>query len=538
MAYEQVWRKDLESLNNVEKIKLDRDGLEVIEAIIKRYSKYGFDSVPEEDRILLKWAGIYEQKPRNGLFMLRVRINTGKINVPGAKVLSEISENYGGSFMRITTRGAIQFYNIRLEDLPDIFDKLNNVGLASYEACGDCPRTVVGNPLVGVDKNELFDTTELVNQVNDFLLLNKDFSNLPRKLKISISASTKNAGNSEINDISFTPAVKNIKGREVIGFHLKVGGGLSTKPLMAKEVDAFVVPEQVQKVIEAIATIFRDFGYRNNRNRARLKFLIEDWGIEKFTEKLYEYTGVLPTRGIDKTESCSHLNYYGVNRQKQEGKSYIGVHVPLGQMNSADFTELTRISEEYGDGILRTTSSQNIIISGVENEKLDEVLSKEIFEKFSYQPKTILSHIVACTGSKFCNLALVDTQNIALKLSRYIDEKLEVDVPISIKISGCPNSCGHTHTADIGIRGSVIKEEGKSYEAFDMFLGGKLGQEATFGRKLDLRLRENELLKAIAKIIEQYLVHRKNNETFHNFVARVDLRTFRPRCCVDEVDGE
>jgi ferredoxin-nitrite reductase len=356
MAYDQVWRKDVELLNNVEKIKLDRDGLEVIEAIIKKYSKYGFDSVPEEDRILLKWAGIYEQKPKNGLFMLRVRINTGKINVSGAKVLSEISQKYGRNFMKITTRGAIQFYNIRLEDLPDIFNKLNSVHLASYEACGDCPRTVIGNPLAGIDKNELFDTTELVNKVNDFLLLNRDFSNLPRKLKISISASTKNAGNSEINDISFTPAIKKIEGKEVIGFHLKVGGGLSTKPVIAKEINAFIAVEQVQKVIEAVATIFRDYGYRNNRNRARLKFLIEDWGIEKFTEKLYEYTGVLPTKGIDKTEDCSYINYYGVNPQKQKGKSYIGVHIPLGQMNSADFNELAQISEEYGDGILRTTS--------------------------------------------------------------------------------------------------------------------------------------------------------------------------------------
>jgi ferredoxin-nitrite reductase len=526
MAYDQVWRKDVELLNNVEKIKLDRDGLEVIEAIIKKYSKYGFDSVPEEDRILLKWAGIYEQKPKNGLFMLRVRINTGKINVSGAKVLSEISQKYGRNFMKITTRGAIQFYNIRLEDLPDIFNKLNSVHLASYEACGDCPRTVIGNPLAGIDKNELFDTTELVNKVNDFLLLNRDFSNLPRKLKISISASTKNAGNSEINDISFTPAIKKIEGKEVIGFHLKVGGGLSTKPVIAKEINAFIAVEQVQKVIEAVTTIFRDYGYRNNRNRARLKFLIEDWGIEKFTEKLYEYTGVLPTKGIDKTEDCSYINYYGVNPQKQKGKSYIGVHIPLGQMNSADFNELAQISEEYGDGILRTTSCQNIIISGIKNDKLDEVLSKEIFKKLSYQPKTILSRIVACTGSKFCNLALVDTQSIALKLSKFIDEKLEVDVPINIKISGCPNSCGHTNTADIGIRGSIIKQEGKRYEAFDVFLGGKLGQGATFGQKLDLRLRENELIKAIAKIIEQYLAHRKDNETFHNFISRVDARGF------------
>jgi len=526
MAYEQVWNQNIESLNDVEKIKLKRDGLDVIEAIINKYSKEGLGSVTDEDRILLKWAGIYEQKPKNGLFMLRVRINTGKINLSAAKVLAEISEKYGRDFMRISTRGAIQFYYIRMEDLPEIFSKLNSVGLASYEACGDCPRTVVGNPLAGIDKDELMDTTELVNQVNNYFLLNRDFSNLPRKLKISISASTKNAGNSEINDISFTPAVKVIDGKEVTGFHLKVGGGLSSKPIMAKEVNVFVVPENVLKVAVAIATIFRDFGYRNNRSRARLKFLVDDWGVERFTEKLFEYTGQLPDRGIDKTDYSGNLNYYGVNRQKQEGKSYIGVHIPLGHMTSTDFKEFIRISEEYGDGILRTTTSQNIIVSGIDDEKISEVLGKEIFNKFSHEPKSILSNIVACSGSKFCNLALIDTQNIALKLSKFIDDRLKLDLPINIKISGCPNSCGHTLVADIGIRGALVKENDITYEGFDVFLGGKLGEDAAFGKRLNLRFKEDDLIKAIHSFIEYYLNNRKDNETFNKFLNRVGLESF------------
>ncbi len=527
MAYEQKWKQDIDSLNNVEKIKLKRDGLDIIEAIINKYSKQGYDSIPEDDRMLLKWAGIYEQKPKNGLFMLRVRINTGRMNVQQAYVLAEVSKNYGRSFMKITTRSAIQFYNIQIEDLPEIFYRLESVGLASYEACGDCPRTVVGNPLAGIDKDELMDTTELVNQVNDYFVLNRDFSNLPRKLKISISSSIKNAGKSEINDISFIPAIKTVNGDEVIGFHLKVGGGLSSRPLMAKEVNAFIQPESVLDVIIGVATIFRDFGYRNNRNRARLKFLVDDWGIEKFTEKLYEYTGILPTRGIDKTDCLSHINYYGVNEQKQKNKSYIGVHIPLGEMTVFDFTELVKVSWQYGDKILRTTSDQNMIISGIENEMVNEVLSMKIFKKFSYNPKTILSNIVACTGSKFCNLALADTQSIALRLSKYIDEKLKSDVPIHIKISGCPNSCGHLHIADIGLQAAIIKEGGNTFEAFDVFLGGKLGARASFGQKLKCRLKSGDLLPVICKFIEYYLNNHISNETFHEFVMRVGISDFQ-----------
>jgi ferredoxin-nitrite reductase len=527
MAYNQLWKQDEENLNNVEKIKLRRDGLDVIDTIINKYSKQGIDSVSDDDKILLKWAGIYEQRPKSGQFMLRVRINTGIMSSVQAKTLASISQKYGKDFVRISTRGAIQFYNIEINDLPDIFKKLESVGLASFESCGDCPRTVVGNPLAGIDKDELMDTTDIVNEVNNFFLLNRDFSNLPRKFKISISSSIKNNGNSEINDISFTPAVKIVDGKEVIGFHFKVGGGLSTKPAMAKEVDAFVLPEDVLKVVIGTATIFRDFGYRKSRNHARLKFLIEDWGVEKFTEKLYEYTGRLPAKGIDKVENWEGSFFYGINEQKQKDRSYIGIHIPLGSFNASQLIELAEISEKFGDNLLRTTSSQNIIISGIKNSEIQEVLSLPVFKHFSPDPKTFLSHTVACTGSKFCNLALADTQKIAQKAASYIDDRLKLDTPIRINFTGCPNSCGHIHTADIGLQAAMVKSGDRMEEAFDVFIGGKLGPGAQFAQKLKGRIKEDDLLPLLNTFISSYLEKRNEEESFNEFVKRTGIMFFQ-----------
>ncbi|NLD50471.1 MAG: nitrite/sulfite reductase [Clostridiaceae bacterium] len=527
MAYDKVWERDIESLNNVERIKLKRDGLDVLETIVRKYSKQGLDSIPEDDRILLKWAGIYEQKPKNGSFMLRVRINSGKLKANQAKELAGISREYGKGFLRISTRGAIQFYNIKLEQLPGIFSRLEKVGLASYESCGDCPRTVIGNPLAGVDKYELMDTTELVNQVNDYFLLNRDFSNLPRKLKISISSSVVNPGNSEINDISFTPAVKKADGNEIIGFHLRVGGGLSTRPIMAKELDVFVLPGEVLDAAIGTAKIFRDYGYRQNRNHARLKFLVDDWGVEKFTEKLFEYTGKLTTRGIDKTIGWNNSYYYGVHEQKQEGKYYIGIHVPLGELNASELLELAQVSELYGDGTLRTTTSQNIIVTGIDNSNIDKVLKSSVLSKFSCKPETILANIVACTGSRFCNLSLTDTQSMALELASAIDDKFKLDLPIRISITGCPNSCGHVHIADIGLRAALIKTDSQREEAFDVFIGGKLGPGAQFGQKLKTRIRKAEAASCISSIIEYYMKERRKEELFHDFVRRQDISAFQ-----------
>lgn len=279
MTEKRNWKwADDPNLNKMELTKLEKDGLDVIETIIDKYSKEGWQSIEPSDLDRFKWAGIYQQRPKDGHFMMRVRIPGGVLSHEQADALAGIAEDYGRDLIDVTTRQAIQYHWLTVESLPDIFERLASVGLSSFEACGDCPRTIVGNPLAGIDPHEVLDTRPIVAELEKFFLGNRDFSNLPRKYKMSISANVYNTGHAQINDLAFTPARKTINGKEEIGFHVWVGGGLSTKPHMARQLDVFCLPEDVVRVAAGVTTIFRDFGYRHKRTHARLKYLVADWG--------------------------------------------------------------------------------------------------------------------------------------------------------------------------------------------------------------------------------------------------------------------
>ncbi|MDR3597447.1 nitrite/sulfite reductase [Clostridium sp.] len=522
MSYEAIWSKD-EKLNEVEHIKLKKDGLDVIKTIIEKYSKEGYDSITPEDMNQFKWAGVYEQKPREGYFMMRVRINSGIMKSEQAKVLACIAKDFGRGIANVTTRGAVQFHWVQVEDLPVIFKRLETCGLSSFEACGDCPRTIVGNPLAGVDKDELMDTAEIIEEVNNFFLLNKDFSNLPRKFKISISASIHNAAHAQINDLAFTPAIKNIDGNEVIGFHVWIGGGLSASPHLAQKLNIFVKPEDVLNVVIGVCTIFRDYGYREKRTRARLKFLVADWGVEKFQDKLLELIGFMPSSGEDKLSTWNASYYFGVHTQKQVGKNYIGVNLPLGEITSYELFELADISEKYGDGKIRTTLSQNLIITGINDADVPSLLERDIFKHLSPTPNTFIGYTVSCTGKEFCNLAIVETKERAKKVIEYLDSKIKLDTPIRIHFTGCPNSCGQKHIADISLQGALIKTENSCDEAFTIWLGGTLNNNGKFAENLNYRVKSTDAHLVLEKIVLFFKNNRFENEAFNEFVSRIGI---------------
>lgn len=521
MSHKSIYTKDRSKLNQVELIKLEKDGLDIIETIVNKYATEGYTSITADDMNRFKWAGVYEQRPRNGYFMLRVRINSGILNSEQARTLAGIARDYGRGIANITTRGAIQFHWLTVEQLPDIFNRLQACNLSSFEACGDCPRTIIGNPLAGIDKYELIDTTEIIEQVNTFFLLNKDFSNLPRKFKISISSNIHNAAHAQINDLAFTPAIKNIDGEEMIGFHVWVGGGLSSSPHLSQKLDIFVKPEDVQKVAAGVCTIFRDYGYREKRQRARLKFLVADWGIDKFQEKLLKIMGDMPNSGKDELVSWNSAYYFGVHSQKQEGKSYIGLNVPLGELTSNEIFELAEISDKYGDGMLRTTLSQNIILSGIDNSNIETLLKKTVFERLSPNPSSFVGHTISCTGKEFCNLAIVETKSRARKVIEYLDNNIKLDSPIRIHFTGCPNSCGQKQIADISLQGALIKTDTGNVEGFTLSIGGTLDTNAKFAEDLKCRIKSEDVHLVLEKLILFYKENLLPNETFNQFVNRV-----------------
>lgn len=523
MGYVAKWAENKEKLSKFELAKLDKDGLDVLDDIYK-YAKTGVASIPQDDFDRLKWAGVYLQKPRtDGYFLMRVRIPSGQLSAKQTKVLAGISKEYGRNLADITTRQAIQFHWLRIEDFPDILERLHQVGLSSFESCGDCPRTIVGNPLAGIDPYELFDTLPLVDQLTETFLLNRDFSNLPRKYKISISSNIYNPGHAEINDLSFTPALKEIEGKEVIGFHVWVGGGLSAKPYLAQQLDLFVAPENVIKVAIGVTTLFRDYGYREKRHNARFKFLIADWGPEKFKEQLIELIGELPSRGEDKTVGWNAGYFTGVHQQKQEGLSYVGLSLPIGRLSGDELLELARISEAYGDGTLRTCSSQNIILANIPNEKVKGLLAEKLLERLTPYPKNFTAFAVSCTGKEFCNLALVETKARLKELAEFLDGEIQLDVPVRLNMVGCPNSCGHRQIADIGFQGSLLKTKDGMKDAFELYVGGKLGTGATFNKKLEGKILGEDLKPVVLHLLNFFQKNMEEGESFFAFTYRVGI---------------
>lgn len=523
MSYEKVWANN-EKLNQTEKNKLEKDGLEIFNDI-PYYAENGFESIPKEEWDAFKWAGLYLQRPKEaGYFMMRVNIPSGIITNAQAEVLASIAEDYGRDVLDITTRQAIQFHWLEIGQIPDIFKRLARVGLSSAGACGDITRNITGNPLAGIDANELFDTTSIVKEIYDYFQHNEEFSNLPRKFKMSISSNIYNSANAEINCVAFTPATKEINGGEKVGFHIKIGGGLSARPYLAEELDVFVLPEEVKAVSIAIATIFRDFGYREKRHLARLKFLVADWGAEKFKEKLVEYTGPLQSKGESALKGWNAGYFYGVQDQKQAGLKYVGFNVPVGRLHAEEMFEIARIAKKYGNGQIRTCNSQNFIIPNVPPENVAGLLSEPLFEAISANPKSFIGHAVSCTGIEYCNLALVETKERLRKIAEYLDTQIALDVPVRIHMVGCPNSCGQRQIADIGLQGIKLKTKEKGIvEAFEIYVGGTLLDGGAYNEKLKGKIDGEDLPDVLVSFLSYFQKNKLLAETFYDFVGRVGV---------------
>ncbi|KYZ74935.1 ferredoxin--nitrite reductase [Anaerosporomusa subterranea] len=524
---EPVWAQDRSKLNKVELIKLEKDGLDIINDI-ERFAKLGFAAIEEKDFDLLKWLGLYISRPKeDGFFLLRVKIPGGVLTSLQARTLGKIARDYGRNLLDISTRHAIQFHWIRVEYLPDIFARLALVGLSCIESAGDCPRTIVGNPLAGYDQEEVIDASPILKEVSDFFHNNREFSNLPRKFKISISGSIHNPASAEIHDLSFTPAEKQVNGETVIGFHVKVGGGLSAAPYMAQDLDLFVLPSEVLSVAKAVATIFRDFGYREKRNHARLKFLLQDWGVEKFQEELINRTGPLASRGKDLTVDWNAGCSYGLHQQVQSGLNYLGLSIPLGRFYADEIEELATIAETYGDGSIRTTNSQDLILPNIPDAKTEAVLSEKVLTRLTPFPKPFTAHAISCTGTQFCPLGVAETKQRAAKILEYLDQHVELDTPIVVHFSGCVNSCGQNQIADIGLQGTVAKVGDQIVEAFTFSIGGRLGPQASFGIKLKGSVPADRVAKAVESLVNAFKAHRAPGESFSDVVKRIGTDAFQ-----------
>ena len=531
-----------EPLNKNEENKRNDDGLNVRQRIIDVYSKYGFDSIdPADLRGRFRWYGLYTQR-RPGIdggktavlepeelddryFMLRVRIDGGQLSNDQLRVIAYVSRRYARGTADVTDRQNIQLHWIEIENVPDIWEALESVGLSTTEACGDTPRVILGCPLAGIDADEIIDGTPEIAAIGSQYIGDSAFSNLPRKFKSTISGCTAQCAIHEINDIAFV-GVLNEQGEA--GYDLWVGGGLSTNPMLGKRLGAFVRPGQVPEVWAGVTGLFRDYGYRRLRHRARIKFLVADWGPEKFREMLEkEYLGyALPDGPAPDAPRNGVRDHVGVHPQR-DGNNYVGFAPVVGRLSADTLDVIAELAARYGSGRVHTTAEQKMVILDVPPERTEELVAELDKAGLPARPSAFRRHTMACTGIEFCKLAIVETKARAADLISELERRLPgFDAPVTINVNGCPNSCARIQTADIGLKGSLVPgPDGRQVEGFQVHLGGSLGggdgSGSGFGRKVrGLKTTAEELPDYVERVLRRFDAARGPGESFAAWTAR------------------
>ncbi|MEU2831333.1 nitrite/sulfite reductase [Streptomyces lavendulae] len=525
-------------LNGNEQFKKDDDGLNVRTRIETIYSKTGFDSIdPNDLRGRMRWWGLYTQR-KPGIdggktailepeelddkyFMLRVRIDGGRLTTEQLRVIGEISEEFARGTADLTDRQNVQYHWIRIEDVPEIWRRLEAVGLSTTEACGDTPRVILGSPVAGIAQDEIIDGTPAIDEIYRRIVGNPDFSNLPRKFKSAISGSPLLDVAHEINDIAFVGVNHPEHGP---GFDVWVGGGLSTNPKLGVRLGTWVSLDEVPDVYEGVISIFRDYGYRRLRTRARLKFLVADWGPAKFRQVLEdEYLKRKLTDGpAPEQPSGQWRDHVGVHEQ-QDGRFYVGFAPRVGRVDGATLTKIADVAEQHGSGRLRTTAEQKMIVLDIEADQVDSVVAALEALDLRVKPSPFRRGTMACTGIEFCKLAIVETKARGASLIDELERRLpDFAEPLTININGCPNACARIQVADIGLKGQlVLDDDGRQVEGYQVHLGGALGLEAGFGRKVrGLKVTSAGLPDYVERVVTRFQEQREDGERFAAWVGR------------------
>lgn len=532
-------------LNHNEQFKQEDDALNVRDRILNVYSKQGFASIAKDDlRGRFRWMGLYTQRTEGydgtftgddnadlleaEYFMMRVRTDGKALSAQAVRTLGQISVDFARDSADITDRENLQYHWLRIEDIPEVWRRLDEVGLQTMEACGDCPRGMLGSPLAGDSLVEVLDPTPALREIEQRYIGSPEFSNLPRKFKTAVSGLQDVAH--EINDVSFIGVNHPEHGP---GLDLWVGGGLSTNPMLAQRVGVWVPLEEVAEVWAGVVGIFRDYGYRRLRSKARLKFLIKDWGTEKFREVLEtEYLHRKLHDGPAPEQVPHTVDHVGVQKIRN-GLNAVGVSAIAGRVSGTILTKVADLMEAAGSDRARLTAYQKLIILDVPDEKLDALRAGLDALGLQSQPSHWRQNLMACTGIEYCKLSFADTRGRAQHLVPELEARLgdlnaELDVPITVNINGCPNSCARIQVADIGFKGQMVDDGNGPEEGFQVHLGGSLGLDSGFGRKLrQHKVLASELGDYIERIVRNFVKQRDDGERFAQWAIRADEADLR-----------
>ena len=514
----------------VERIKREKPSWSILDDI-RRYAREGFAAIPEEDLgVRFRAWGLYTQGDGRGtrgeeqpFFMMRVRTPNGLLTSEMVRTIANLSDRYARSSIDITNRQNFQLHWLRIEDVPTVWDELARVGWTSMGSCGDNTRTVTGCPLAGVDRDEIIDASPIAVAVDRYMNGNAEFANLPRKFKITITGCAHWCTYPEINDIGAT-AVQRADG--VIGFHVRVGGGLSTRPHLAILLPAFVLPEQVLDVVKAATGIFRDSDeLRVNRTKARMKFLFinHGWTAESFLAEVERRIGYRLAPPAEETvpEGC-YRDHVGVHAQRQPGMHSAGFSVVSGRISPEQLRQIAGLAEAHGDGTLRLTALQNVLVPNIASQRLETFVAEAAALGVPLAGSPFQRGTLSCTGSEYCKLAITETKLFSIRLAQDLEERLPgFNQALKLHVTGCPNACGQHWIADVGLQGILLKQGEEQVEGFDFFVGGGLGRGSAVAHRVGFRATADDVPDALERLFDAYVAGRSPHETVRGWTTRV-----------------
>jgi NAD(P)H-nitrite reductase large subunit len=475
-----------QEVNKIEMMKQEKDGMDCLPDILRLTPHNNWAEMTEDDKQRAKWHGLFFRKPTPGNFMMRLRLEGGRTNAQQFRVIADLSDQYGKGFCDLTTRQQIQMRWFTLADVPDIWSRLQEVGLHSKQTGMDNVRGVCGCPASGLTPHELLDASGVIREFNEMLVGNKEFTNLPRKFNVTITGCLENCCHPETQDIGLVPAYRELDGQQVNGFNVLVGGKQGSggyRP--ATSIDAFVRPEEAARLCAHITLMFRDHGLRVSRTRARLAFLIEDKGVSWFRKELSKRLGQpLLKAGADMRKK-NHTDHLGINPQRKPGPAYegpalyhVGFLVPVGRITTAQMRGVADLADRYGNGEIRVTTQQNLIIPNIAEPRIGALTDEPLFGELPFDPSPIMRGLVSCTGNDYCNLALIETKGYAIQVARELEKRTagRKIQPLTIHWSGCPAGCGLHQVATIGLQGCRSRQaNGDIVDAAHVCVKGQTG---------------------------------------------------------------
>jgi len=511
--------------NSIERLKREKFPFAVLEEIPQLAAR-GYEHIPEEDIVRLQWYGLYHDRPKVGTFMMRVKIPSGILSPQGLKTIGEISLKYGNNSGELSTRQNIQLHWIRLDAIPEIFAALAGAGLTTVCGCGDTVRNITGCPVAGLERDELFDASPIVAEAARFFSGNREYSDLPRKHKITIATCPYQCNAPEMNCVALVGAKVHDPGDsavgERLGFAVRVGGGQTSTPRISRHLGVFIDRPDVMPVLRAILDVWKsDPRYRLSRVKARLKFMIDDYGPEKFRELVEERLGRTLTDLPQPPVPHGETGHIGIHPQKQAGLYYVGFPVSLGLLRGEQMVRIAEVAASYG-GDIRLTRQQNFILTQIPEPRLAEAIERVAEIGFSPEVNHIRALSIACTGEQFCNFSVTPTKSKLAEIIEHLEKTFgQAVADLRLNLDGCPHACAHHWTGDIGLQGTTGRgAAGEKLEAFDVILRGGLGAQAAIGKPILRCVPSAQVEKCLERLVRAYLTGRQEGESFKGFCDR------------------